>query len=132
MVVDLDDWFPNFDLFVMRILPTLIFVTILVLLIQYWTKRPTLQKKPLSWMDILVWGSLLYLIVPIWRIIDYLTDKITWLELIEGLFVTDFKNYMLIMLIVGIMGAFMILNQKLKTMFPLDPIRKNPVRGGRR
>jgi hypothetical protein len=109
--MELDDWLPNFDLFVMTVLPALLAVTIAVILINFWTKR---SKKPseYSWMDVLLWMTAVYFIIPFWRIIQYLLGDKSFSILVEELFIEDFYNYMVLLLIVGIVGAVYILLRK--------------------
>ena len=112
-MVEIDEWFPNFEMFVMFMLPALIMVTIAVFLITFWiNKKKTATKAPMDWMDIMKFGTAIYLVVPVWRIISYLRGDINNSELIQGLFVTDFINYMTLALLTGIMGLIFILKKK--------------------
>lgn len=113
--MNINDWFPNFDLFVMQILPALILLAFIMGLIEFWVRKSKRKsRKPIEWMDVIIWFSALYLIVPIYRIYQYLKDKKSWETLLEELFVTDFQNYMFIMLVVGIIGVgFIFLNMNI-------------------
>lgn len=113
--MNLDDFIPNFSLFIMRLLPGLLFATFFIIMVTFWLNRRMLkpERDERDWMTILIWGSLLYLIVPIWRVIEFLRDEKSWSDLVEELFVDDFKNYMFLMLVVGIFGAMMILKRKI-------------------
>jgi len=113
-MVNMDNWFPNFELFVLHILPALILLTLAVIIAAYWTNRPKRKEKtPMDWMDVFKWGTALYMIVPIYRIIGYIKGTVGFGDLVEGLFVTDFYNYMVLALITGLMGLMFILRKKM-------------------
>lgn len=112
--MELDDWIPNFDLFVMVILPALIAITVTVVLIDFWAKRSR-KTSDYTWMDVLLWISAVYFVVPIWRIIQYLQGNKSYEVLVGELFVDDFYNYMVILLMVGIVGAVYILLRKTRS-----------------
>ena len=112
--MELDDWIPNFDLFVMVVLPALIAVTVTVVLVDFWAKRRG-KVSDYSWMDVLLWMSAVYFVIPIWRIIQYLQGEKSYSTLVNELFVDDFYNYMVILLMVGIVGATYILLKKTRT-----------------
>lgn len=112
-MVNIDDWIPNFQMFVMIILPALIIMTFLVFIISWWINRPKkLAKSHMDWMEVMKLGTALYLIVPIYRIVNYVQGKIGFQELIRGLFVTDFRNYMILALMTGFIGLIFILRNK--------------------
>jgi len=112
--MDLDQWFPNFDLFVMTILPALLLITFLIILLDFWRRRSKVRKtgRKVDWFDVLLWFSALYLIVPIYRVYQYLVGEKTWLTLVHELFTVDFENYMLVALLAGIGGAAFIFFQR--------------------
>ena len=113
-MMELDNWIPNFDLFVMLILPALIAVTVVVLLVDFWAKRSP-KPSEYTWMDILLWMSAVYFVIPIWRIIQYLQGEKSYSVLVSELFVDDFYNYMVILLMVGITGAIYIFLRKTRS-----------------
>ena len=114
-MVEIDDWIPNFEMFVLIVLPALILVTVAVFIISWWVNRPKKdQQTPMDWMDIFKFGTALYMIVPIYRIIGYIQGDVGQEELVRGLFVTDFYNYMLLALVTGIMGLMLILKEKME------------------
>lgn len=114
-MVDINDWFPNFTMFVLIILPALILFTMMVFFVAWWLNRPDRKQKktPMDWMDLMKFGTALYLLVPMFRIVEFIRGNIGVEELIRGLFVTDFFNYMVLALITGMMGLFFILKQKI-------------------
>lgn len=113
-MVDIDEWIPNFEMFVLLILPVLIVVTLAVLLLAWFMSRKNKggTKDPMDWMDLFKFATAIYLLVPIWRIIDYIQGNVGFDDLVRGLFVTDFFNYMILCLITGIMGLLFILFHK--------------------
>ena len=112
--MELDDWIPNFGLFVMLILPALLAVTVTVILIDFWAKRGR-RTSDYTWMDVIIWMSAVYFVIPLWRVIQYLQGNKTWGTLVEELFVDDFYNYMVILLMVGITGAVYIRLRKTRS-----------------
>ena len=112
-MVDIDEWIPNFEMFVLFVLPVLILITIAVFFLEWYEKRPKKKLKfDIDWMDLMKFATALYLLVPIYRIIRYVEGKVGVDELVRGLFVTDFFNYMLIALLTGIIGLVFILKNK--------------------
>jgi len=113
-MIDIDSWFPNFEMFVLFILPAIILVTIAVFIVSWWVRRPKREEKaPMDWMEIMKFGTALYLIIPIYRVVDYVRGNVGSGDLIRGLFVTDFTNFMLLALLTGIMGLIFILRKKI-------------------
>lgn len=112
-MVEIDEWIPNFEMFVLLILPVLIVVTLAVLLLAWFMSRKKGETKdPMDWMNLFKFATAIYLLVPIWRIIDYIQGNIGFETLVRGLFVTDFFNYMVLCLITGMMGLLFILFHK--------------------
>ena len=115
-MVDIDEWIPNFEMFVLVILPALILFTTIVFFIAWYMNRPKNKiKTTMDWMDLMKFGTALYLIIPIYRIISYIQGNVGVEELIRGLFITDFFNYMVLALLTGIMGLVFILKDKIYT-----------------
>jgi hypothetical protein len=115
-MVELDDWIPNFDLFVMTILPAILAITIAVILIDFWVKRGARDRGgEFVWMDILIWMTAVYFVIPAWRVIQYLMGEKSFSVLVEELFIDDFYNYMVLLLMVGIVGAVYIFLAKLRS-----------------
>lgn len=112
--MDLDSWFPNFDLFIMQLLPALILVTFVIILFEFWIRRKKSKKskKKMDWMDTMIWITSVYFFIPLYRIAQYLTGEKEYETLVRELFVDDFYNYMVLMLMVGIVGAMFIFLQK--------------------
>ena len=115
-MVNLDEWFPNFDLFVMQIIPALIMLTLALILMEYWTRKKKVRKKrEISWMDTVIWFTAVYLFIPIYRIIQFVQGDKSYTVLVRELFIDDFYNYMAILLVAGIAGAIYIMSKKVKT-----------------
>jgi hypothetical protein len=112
-MVNIDEWIPNFQMFVLIILPALILMTFAVFVISWWINRPKKpEKTSMDWMEIMKLGTALYMIVPMYRIMQYVQGEIEFNVLIQGLFVEDFRNYMILALLTGIMGLVFILRKK--------------------
>jgi putative effector of murein hydrolase len=113
-MVDPGEWIPNFDLFVLWLLPLLLGVTVLVILLDFWQGRGKGKKRSYGWMDYVIWLTAVYFVVPFWRIVQYLQGDKSWTVLVEELFTDDFFNYMVILLMAGILGAIYIMQEKLR------------------
>lgn len=125
--MNVDDWIPNWDLFVLTLLPVLILVFFLSILLyrglvyMKWRKWQRENPDPASQRSIdmvrvLTFVPYVYLIFPIFRIWDYLLGDITFLELVDGLFTVDFRGFMMVALIVFIIVAMAHLVEKGREM----------------
>lgn len=107
-MVEIDEWIPNFEMFILIILPTLLIVTVVMIFVLWFFER----TKEWNWMSVFKFASAFYLVVPLFRIINYIQGDVGIDDLARGLFVTDFLNYMILVLLMGIIGLLFIIKKK--------------------
>ena len=104
MSFNIDDWIPNFTLFVLILTPTVLALLFIILIIQRWLRLRTpgepRPKRTMSFAELIGLIPALYLIEPIWEIGEYLNG--TRDEIVDRLFTYHFPIFMFLVLCVGL------------------------------
>lgn len=96
---NIDDFIPNFKLFIYVLTPLiLIFLFVMVLVSRWFKKKPTGKGK--SWAELIGYIPAIYLVSPIIEIYQYMIGERT--NLIERLFSYHFPIMMFLIVCVGI------------------------------
>jgi len=95
---NIDDFIPNFKLFIFVLTPTiLIFLFLMVLLSRWMKKKP---RKGKSWAELIGYIPIIYLISPLIEIYQYMVGERE--DLIDRLFSHHFPILMFLIVCVGI------------------------------
>ena len=104
MSFNIDDWIPNFTLFVLILTPMVLAILFIVLIISRWLRLRTpgepRPKRKMSFAELIGLIPALYLIEPIWEIGEYLNG--TRDEIVDRLFTYHFPIFMFLVLCVGL------------------------------
>ena len=117
MTFALDEWFPNFTLFVMVLTPALILLTYAMIAISRFMKLKPIgeSSRGMKIGTYLGYVPILYMFWPLLEIAEYIMGDRG--EIVSRLFTYHFENVMIIIVIVGI-GQILAL------------LYTNPVKGG--
>lgn len=102
MAFNIDDWIPNFTLFVFVLTPLILSTIFIMIILSRWLGlKKAGQKKPkLTFAQLIGLIPALYLIEPIWEIGEYLNG--TRSEIADRLLLYHFPIFMFLVLCVGI------------------------------
>jgi len=102
MTFNLDEWFPNFTLFVLVLAPALILITYALISISRFMKLQPIgnDTKGMKIGTYLGYVPILYMFYPVWEIAQYIMGNRG--DVVARLFTYHFGNIMIIIVIVGI------------------------------
>jgi len=102
MSFSLDEWFPNFTLFVLVLTPALILITYALIAISRFMKLKPIgnDTKGMKIGTYLGYVPILYMFYPVWEIAQYIMGNRG--DVVARLFTYHFGNIMIIIVIVGI------------------------------
>lgn len=101
MSFNIDDWIPNFTLFVYILAPMVLALIFIMIILSRWfsLRKANEPKRRMSFAELIGLIPALYLIEPIWEIGEYLNG--TRDEIVDRLFTYHFPIFMFLVLCVG-------------------------------
>ena len=100
MAFNVDDWIPNFTLFVYVLAPLVVSIVFIMIIISRWLGLEKNKRAKLDFAQLLGLIPALYLIEPIWEIGEYLRGIRT--EIAQRLLLYHFPIFMFLVVCVGI------------------------------
>lgn len=101
MAIDIDNWIPNFTLFIYVLAPIVLMLFAIMVLASKWLKLEDKgPKKRMTFAEMLGIIPALYLLQPMYEIGEYLYGTRT--EIVDRLFLYHFPIFMFLVVCVGI------------------------------
>jgi C4-dicarboxylate transporter len=100
MAFNIDDWIPNFNLFVYFLAPVIIAIVAAMIISSKWLNRERGRKKKMKLVEILSYIPAVYALWPIYEIGEYLIGRRD--EIFDRLFTYHYPILMFFILLVGI------------------------------